>query len=274
MSQKFGAVVLAAGFGQINKGQPKVLESFNHKPLIRYPLDELAALQLQTVMVVNSRGDFGRKIVCALQPGYPALQFAWQDGRRGPADAFYQALPVLRQQGCTDAVCVFGDMPFVSRNHVRDLLIRHAENSAKLSISTWNCNPAHPLIHRMWGYAHTCVDRSSEDGGHNGFPVIRKYQDYPEAGAEVLSSVYVISLDWFERVFPGIPKEDKGDGFLPERHLPSLVELAGIYRPRVVNMRLSDCDVHEIVGVNTFDDWEELAAFANTHPHVHNGGRP
>ncbi len=274
LQEKFGAVVLAAGFGQINTGQPKVLESFNHKSLVQYPLDELAALQLPTVVVVNSRGVFGHKIVCALQPEYPGLQFVWQDGRRGPADAFHQALPVLRNQGCTDAVCVFGDMPFVSRFHVRDLLLRHQENEAKLSISTWKCDPAHPLIHRMWGYAHTCVDRTSEDGSNNGFPIIRKYRDYPEAGAEVLSSVYVINLDWFKQMFPQIPKEDKGDGYPPERHLPSLVELAGIYRPRVVNMRLTDDDVPEILGVNTSGDWDELVQFANAHPHVYNGRRP
>lgn len=273
--RKFGAAVLAAGFGQINKGQPKVLETFNHKFLVRYPLDELAALGLDTVAVVNSQGDFGRQIVCALQPEYPSLQFAWQDGRRGPADAFHQALPVLRQQGCTDAVGLFGDMPFVSRNHVRDLLIRHREHNASLSISSWKCNLSHPLIQRMNGYAHVCLDRNLPDyDPRKGYPQIRKYNGYPEEGAEVLSSVYVVNLDWFEYMFTDIPQESKGDGYPPESHLPSLVELAGLYQSSVVNMRLSDCDVHEIVGINTCEDWEELSAFAGSHPHNHNGGRP
>ncbi len=273
MSKKVGAAILAAGFGQINSGRPKVLVSFNHKRLIQYPLDAFKGLGINPVIVVNNQGTFGNQIVCALEPDYPDLPFAWQDGRRGPADAFYQALCPLRGDGCTEALVGFGDMPFISKSHARDLIFRHTQNEAHLSVSSWKFDPNHPLAHRMSGYAY-CMDRTSGDGNINGFPFIRKYQGQPVEGSEVLSSLYVVNLAWFESVFEQLPEEDKNDGFPTERHLPNLVELAYIQRARVVNMRLTDDDVHEIVGVNTFEDWQELLAFANSHFNAHSGGRP
>ena len=271
LQKKVGVAVLAAGFGQITPDVPKSLERFNHKRLVQYPLDEAIALGSKPVVVVNG-GDFGDKIIGALSGDYSDLAFARQSERRGPADAFNQALPLLRAAGCTEAVALFGDMPFVSRYHIRGLVIRHKENKADLTISTWQFNPSHSLAHCMWGYANFCVDRSSEAGATCGFPIIRKYKEYPDNGAEVLSSVYVINLDWFEQAFPDLPEEDKGDGFAREKHLPNLVELAALSGRRVVNMQLSDNDVHEIVGVNTLNDWQELLAFSSSHQHS-SGGR-
>ncbi len=263
LEKKVGAAILAAGYGQIGD-KPKVLVKFKHKRLIQYSLDETLALGLSPVIVVNGGdGGFGNEIVCAMEEAYKGLSFAWQSGRRGPADAFHQALPMLRADGCTEAVGLFADMPFISRSHIRDLVAWHLKGDADLTISTWRFDPKHPLVNRMYGYANCdCVDRTTEDGSASGFPLVRKYSGLPEEGAEVLSSIYVLKLAWFEEVFPSLPEEDKGDGYPKEKHLPNLVEAAALTHARVVNMRLTDNDVPEIVGVNSLQDFQELSAFA------------
>ncbi len=248
-------VVLAAGHGQLRRGKSKLLELFAGEPLLFRAVQTAKDSGFgHVVVVVNTK--FGEDIRDSLIKGrHGDVLFAHQEERQGPANAVQKAIAVLQDKGVTDFLVGFGDMPFQSVRHIRQLASCHLRKRAWASYSSWVADPSVGLLEKMVNYAY--VDRESCDGHANGRPLVYLYTgEVPPEGSEVLSSLYAFNSGWFQESYLRLTPFSKGDGHPDEYHLPLLLgdDSLAIDLTKLGNTPVYD--PREIVGVNTSADME------------------
>lgn len=123
---KKAAVVLGAGKGKRMKSDlPKVLHEIHGKPMIKILLDKLIEMDFDRIVVVI--GHKGELVQEALA-GYP-VEFVWQKEQLGTAHAVDMARDLLEEfEGVT--LVAAGDVPFLSKASVENLLEVHVRNAA------------------------------------------------------------------------------------------------------------------------------------------------
>ena len=262
MERKIVAVVLAAGYGQLQKGTSKLVERLNGTSIINHTLGVLQQVGIQEkVVVLNPQ--FGHEVLHNLD--YTVDKVCIQAKRNGPAQAVACALPSLRQLGATDALLVFGDMPMLCKESLAAIIGSHMRSEHDvLTVSSWPFDPNHRLAGKMYNYAY--LDMRREDESYPPTPVAVVYNGMPHAESAVLSSVYAVNLAWFEQALADIPPYNKGDGFETELHLPFLVNVALLHHRRVVN--ITEPRPEPLIGVNTQEDLQLIRSILETE-----GGR-
>ncbi|HEU5161627.1 MAG TPA: nucleotidyltransferase family protein [Thermoanaerobaculia bacterium] len=123
-SPRVAAVVLAAG-GSTRIGRPKVLLQIGGEPLIRRVVQTAAASGLAPIIVVAGSDLAG---VTAALLGLDAKiveNAAWRDGLSSSIRAGIEALP----GSVHAAVVLLADQPFVTSEHLRDLVQAYAAGS-------------------------------------------------------------------------------------------------------------------------------------------------
>lgn len=109
-------VILAGGLGSrlrpLTKVTNKHLLPIYRKPMIYYPIEALAAAGIQDILVVtggNSAGDFLKLLGNGSEFDLPAINYTYQEGEGGIADA----LRLARYFAGDDSICVIlGDNIF------------------------------------------------------------------------------------------------------------------------------------------------------------------
>ncbi len=132
MNYNYAAVVLAAGDGKrMKSAHSKVCCELLCKPMISWVLDACARFGLDDrhICAVLSGKDDGVK---ELLP--EDMPVALQNQRLGTGHAVQMALPFLQQmqrEGVTDVCVLYGDVPFLDEDTLRDALFTHrsAQNS-------------------------------------------------------------------------------------------------------------------------------------------------
>lgn len=152
-------VILAAGKGKRMKSEtPKVLCATEEQPLLGHVLDTVAELAPEKLVVITGHGadaveNFTRShnISSSQQSN---LSFALQKEQRGTADAVKATADNLK--GFVGTVLIlYGDVPLVEASTLANLLVRHEESKATVSLIT--C-----LVHEDNRYGRIIRDSSGE----------------------------------------------------------------------------------------------------------------
>lgn len=125
MNSHVALVILAAGKGariqkDLGNALPKVLQPLRGKPLIRHLLENVAGAPVAwpPVIVIGYQGEMVERELG------PDFIYVWQREQLGTGHAVMQARSVLLGKA-TDVVVLYGDMPYVGRSVVEQLVAAH-----------------------------------------------------------------------------------------------------------------------------------------------------
>jgi bifunctional UDP-N-acetylglucosamine pyrophosphorylase/glucosamine-1-phosphate N-acetyltransferase len=186
----WAGVVMAAGQGARMKSRtPKALHRVCGKELIRYPVDLLRQLGIDTIVVVVSPANAGA-IREALGPG---VEYVVQPQPLGTADALGQAL--ARLDGPLGHLFVQGaDAPLVRLDSAQRLVDFHLSQCQQMTLLTGADVVADDLgrVLRDGQGRVTDIVEASDWNGQAGVP------------AEVNGGVYCFDAAWLKESLPGV----------------------------------------------------------------------
>ncbi len=126
------AVILAAGKGtRMRSSTPKVLHPILGKPMVRYVLDQAAAVtSADPVLVIGHQADLIQEAL-----GSKGLAYVLQEEQLGTGHAVQQAEPLLK--GRSDQILVlYGDMPAVRPETLQALLQAQSAHAGPVTLLT------------------------------------------------------------------------------------------------------------------------------------------
>lgn len=126
-------VILAAGKGtRMQSDLPKVLHGIAGKSMLEHVIESARTLQPDTIVVVTGHG---AQLVQQSFSDQSDLQFVLQEPQLGTGHAVQQAVPyLLGGENPTDTTLVlYGDVPLVQPQTMRDLLLARAQGMAVLT---------------------------------------------------------------------------------------------------------------------------------------------
>ena len=231
-------VILAAGKGtRMKSAVSKVVHPLAGRPLIEHVIRTAAVLEPATITVVVGHG---ADDVRAALANWPNVRFVVQSPQLGTGHALLQTEPVLAgQQG--RVLLLYGDVPLLTVDTLRQLLDRHQSTSAWLTVLT-------ATVPDPYGYGRIIRDQGrivrivEERDAGEGEHAIR----------EINSGIYVFELDGLFGALRSLAT-DNAQG---EYYLTDLV--AGSVREGRRVETLPIADHVEVRGVNTRVDLAEL----------------
>ncbi|MDR1821353.1 MAG: NTP transferase domain-containing protein [Oscillospiraceae bacterium] len=235
MPNKTEAIVLAAGRGKRLDGAgadlPKVLRQAAGRPLLRYVTDGLGFLgQSAIILVVGYKAE-------AVVSAFPGYSYAVQEQQLGTANAAACGLACVSPDTEHVLVCC-GDMPLISENTYRSLLLRHTDSGADATVLACAC--ARPLP-----YGRVIL---APDGG---FVKIVEDKDASEEEKRVTAlntGLYVFRKSALEQALGQITSNNAQNEFYLT-DAPAIIAVRG-GRVSALCMRIET----EITGVNTPED--------------------
>lgn len=255
MSDRVGAVIVAAGHGVLEPGVSKLIAHVGGKPMIAHVVQTvLLAGFAPVVLVLNGR--FREQIKSVIENAsvsMNALSIATQHERRGAAHAVMCAMPVLEQLGCDHFLVVYGDMPCWRVETMLALANMHTSAGASVSMVSVALSGARtPRELERYG-------RVLRDASGNIIGVVEPgdaTQDQLLATRTVNPSLYVFSRQWFSDHFPRIQPYHRPDGHGDELHVPPLLRMASDEHALITELPL--IDKTEALGVNNLVDLEDV----------------
>lgn len=113
-------VILAAGLGKrMQSSLPKVLHPIAGKPMLAHVIENARSLNPARIVVVVGHGAEAVKAAFAHEPG---LDFVLQSPQQGTGHAVMQAAPLLESMTDSVTLVLYGDVPLVQPNTLRNLL--------------------------------------------------------------------------------------------------------------------------------------------------------
>ena len=229
-----GAVVLAAGLGtRMRSTRAKVLHELAGRPLVRFPLDALAALAPDRVaVVVGHQADAVRQAVAAAR--LRDVRLVVQAEQRGTGHAVRCARDAFAGFP-GDVLILYGDVPLIRAETLRTLLEAHRTADADLTLITM-CF-AHPT-----GYGRIL---RAVDGRVVG--IVEEKDASPEQRAitEINPGLYVAR----STVLFSLLDELRPDNAQGELYLTDVVGLAARGGRRVHTVQAGEPE--EVAGINT-----------------------
>lgn len=126
--------ILAAGKGsRMNSELPKVLHEINNKPILHFVLETSESLNPEEIiLIVGFKKDMVIKSVNNFN-----VSFAYQEEQNGTAHAIMQCKEnLINKSGQT--LVLSGDVPFISKNTLKNLIEIHNKNNSLGSIISAN----------------------------------------------------------------------------------------------------------------------------------------
>jgi len=225
------AVVLAAGKGTRMKSEKaKVLHEIFFRPMIHYVMDALVPLDLaEAVVVVGHQREEVQAALALFKP-----TFVVQEQQLGTGHAVLAAEKVLAgREGVVFILC--GDTPLVQPETLRNMLARHQESGALLTVMT-------TVVDDPTNYGRII---SSPDGSL--LRIIEEPDADPEQKAirEINAGIYCVDNDFLFEALGKIGTDNKQG----ERYLTDIVKIANLTGLQV--NRFACVDSQEILGVNS-----------------------
>lgn len=234
-----GAVVLAAGKGKrLNSSDtPKVIMKLRERPMIDYAVETLAQAGFSPEQICVVVGFQKEKIMDYLGK---RVSYAVQEELLGTAHAAYVGMRTMPQ--AVRRVLVIGgdDSAFYRPETLAHLVEIHSAHGNTLTLLS-AVVPAPPPVGRVVRCAGGRIEIIEKEYLTEEQRKIR----------EVSTGAFVFDRDWFEKMFPTMPKLRK----LGEYGLPTALALAQSARQSFEVVTLKDSD--EWLGVNTPEDLEE-----------------
>jgi bifunctional UDP-N-acetylglucosamine pyrophosphorylase / glucosamine-1-phosphate N-acetyltransferase len=234
MSERLGAVVMAAGMGTRMKSDvPKHLHPLLGRRLVDWVIEAVRPLDPDPLVVVASPEH---------ADAYDGVSVAVQERPLGTGDAVRAAREAV---GDGDAVLIVsGDLPLLTSALLERLVAQHAESGAAATVLSFE--PPDP---RAYG-------RILRDGGGALRSIVEAADAGPDelAIGEVNSSIYVFEA---EKLWPALdrlePVNAQGELYLTDavRHLVDDGERVAVFRAP---------EAQEVEGVNTRVELAEAAA--------------
>jgi bifunctional UDP-N-acetylglucosamine pyrophosphorylase/glucosamine-1-phosphate N-acetyltransferase len=227
--QNWAGVVLAAGQGARMKSRiPKPLHKVCGKELVRFPVDLLRKLGIETIIVVVSPAN-----AAAVKQLLGAdLEYAVQPQPLGTADALSQA--TKRLDGRAEHLFVQGaDAPLVRAGSARRLVEGHLAHSRQMTILT------------AAGVAPQDLGRVVRDDRNRVIDIVEAadWEGAPGVPAEVNGGVYCFNTRWLKEGLGRIKPSPKGEKYL--------TALAGMGTAQGDNVEgIAAEDTSEMLGVN------------------------
>ena len=226
---QWAGVVLAAGDGVRMKSRlPKILHRVCGKEMVRYPVELLAQLGVQRVIVVVSPSNEGpvRDLLG------DQVEYVTQPKVLGTGDALGRAAEQLRGQA--EQLIVMGaDTPLIQLSSAKHLVAAHSDSSGQMTLLTGNAKSARDLgrvVRDTRGQVVEIVEAS--EGSESA-----------EEPAEINGGFYCFRASWLwetlERIEPG------GNG---ERYITALAAI-GVAQGASVQAVAAE-DPSELLGVN------------------------
>jgi bifunctional UDP-N-acetylglucosamine pyrophosphorylase / glucosamine-1-phosphate N-acetyltransferase len=224
-------VVLAAGKGtRMKSAHPKVLHRVGGRPMIEHVIDRARELGASTTVLVV--GHLANELKVALA-ATKNLTFVVQEPQLGTAHALMTAEATLAAKSGT-VVLLSGDVPLLRHNTLKNLIDRHRQTRAAMTVLTAVVDAPH-------GYGR--IVRSGEK-------IARIVEDKDASSAEreireINSGIYAFELDGlFEAVRTIASENAQGEYYLPD--------LVSIYRQRGQGVETVTVErPHEILGINS-----------------------
>jgi bifunctional UDP-N-acetylglucosamine pyrophosphorylase/glucosamine-1-phosphate N-acetyltransferase len=233
-------VILAAGKGtRMKSALPKVAHPLAGLPIIEHVVRTARALDASTTTIVVGHG--AEAVREALQ-GFPDLRFVVQSPQLGTGHAVLQAESVLQGKSGT-VLLLYGDVPLLQANTLRQLLERHHDQHASATVLTAE-------LPDPYGYGRIVRDRSGQ--------IERIVEERDASGderniREINSGIYALAL---APLFDSL-KRLATDNAQGEYYLTDLV---AAYRRRSLTVEtLCIDDATELRGVNTRADLADLS---------------
>ena len=128
---KTAVIILAAGLGtRMRSNKAKVLHGILGRPMLLYVAETARKIAgNEVIIVIGNQAQQVREIVSREAP----LKFAYQDHQLGTGHAVLCALPHLPKQ-CEDVVILYGDVPLVTVETIRRLMLSHKRNSRDITV--------------------------------------------------------------------------------------------------------------------------------------------
>ena len=227
---KVAAVILAAGQGtRMVSGLPKMLHRVAGVPMVLWAVRSAQSLGADEIVLVTGNGANQVQQVVGEQ-----VRYALQAERLGTGHATLQARELL--QGRADAVMVlYGDMPCLRSDTLRDLLDLHLQRGPAVTILTAGADDA-------MGFGRVVRDHSGRVR-----EIVEEAVASPQVRAikELNCGVYCFDGDWLWKRLPDVPAtQPKG-----EYYLTDMIALA-VADGRAVEAVTID-DVEQVQGINT-----------------------
>ncbi len=231
-----GVILLAAGLGKRMKSSlPKVLHPLAGKPLLYYSLRAVASLKPVTIAVVVGHG------ADQVRQAFAHKEIAWvtQERQLGTGHAVQCARQVF--DGFTgDLLIVSGDVPLISQETLLEILQRHRDQRATLTLLTAE-------LEQPYGYGRIVRDRQQE------IMAVVEERDAGEVEkkiTEVNAGLYAVSARFLFFALEQLTDSNQQG----EYYLPDIVGVARKRGEKLTAVRIADA--REVMGVNTR---EELA---------------
>jgi len=226
---RLSAAILAAGQGTRMKSRlPKVLHPICGEPMILHVVDRARELGADPIVVIVGHG--AEEVRAAVGQG---VEYAEQAQQLGTAHAMAMARPALA--GRSDAILVlYGDVPLMRAETLRDLIQTHRESGAVLSVLT-------AVVEDPTAYGRIVRNEGGEIVG-----IVEEVAATPQEREirEINTGIYCLQDGW---VWPRLDRI-RPDSRKAEYYLPELVAIAvGEGRP-VASARAQDPD--ELMGIN------------------------
>jgi bifunctional UDP-N-acetylglucosamine pyrophosphorylase/glucosamine-1-phosphate N-acetyltransferase len=226
------AIILAAGQGsRLKTGITKMITPICGQPMVLYPVQLLASLQIPTTVVIGYQKDLVHASIA--QAKLNNVSFAEQKEQLGTGHALLAAQTFWTG----DTLLVLnGDMPCIDRTTIEKLIAHHTQHNAAITIATsYNTDPENTfgrIVHE------------------NGILKIveKKHFTYSiEQFPYVNVGIYVINRSFVERYAHHIQQNSSTHEF----YITDLVALAGEHNLLATSIELP---FETCYGVNTFQE--------------------
>lgn len=226
------AVVLAAGKStRFKSKRVKVLHPLAGVPMIYYVLHTLANLGAdRTVLVI---GHDAPHVQSALNQAPIPVEICLQEEQLGTGHALLQARPLL--EGRTQTIlALYGDMPLLTVQTLRQLYQRHLESQATITLLT-------VVSQDSLGFGRILRD---EHGRLLGIVEEAVATPAERAIQELNAGVYCFQGDWLWPHLAELPLSPKGEYFLTDTVAQAVAEGRSVETVTVP-------DQTEVIGINT-----------------------
>lgn len=230
-------VILAAGRGTRLGGEiPKVLVMLKNKPLILHLLHELHYRQLiKPVVVVGFGADKVKGIL-----GNDAV-YAYQEEQKGTAHALMCA---KKQIHAENILVLYGDMPFVKADSLRELMRLHHKKESVLSMFTTKVPNFEGLYKGMEHYGRVI---RSFDGKIGKITEFKDASSHEREFKELNPGIYMFNTEWLWKSI----KLVKNKNVQHEYYLTDLIEIA---IKQGININSMPIPPKEVIGINSVED--------------------
>lgn len=192
MTTHLQAIILAAGKStRFNTNKTKLLEPICGQPMVLYPINMLASLDIPITMVIGYQKEELKNRLSTATP--LALHYVEQEYPGGTGHAILSSRTHWEQP---HLLIMNGDMPLVTKDIIQDLIQKHTDTHAAISFVT-----AHDTGNVTSGYGRVI---ETDRGQKKQIEIVeaRDFTGDPTTDYCINAGIYLVSTQFLEQYLP------------------------------------------------------------------------